>query len=219
MSLNNIHLKTFRDGVYDAIKMAILKGELPLGQRLIEKELVREIGTSRTPIREAIIKLEQEGLVERSNGKGSYFVSSFGKQHIEDLFGVREVLETFCISLAMDRINEDEIKQLDQVIQEEELPYNKVDVFAMIELDTKFHEILYRASGNYKLYEILSNLRDHLYRYRAMSFRLRERRQIALSNHKKLLSAIKKKDSKLAKKLILDTISRSKAILLEEITD
>jgi DNA-binding GntR family transcriptional regulator len=219
MSLNNIHLKTFRDGVYDAIKMAILKGELPLGQRLIEKELVREIGTSRTPIREAIIKLEQEGLVERSNGKGSYFVSSFGKQHVEDLFGVREVLETFCISLAMDRINEDEIKQLDQIIQEEDLPYNKRDVFAMIELDTKFHEILYRASGNYKLYEILSNLRDHLYRYRAMSFRLRERRQIALSNHKKLLSAIKKKDSKLAKKLILDTISRSKAILLEEITD
>jgi DNA-binding GntR family transcriptional regulator len=219
MSLNNIHLKTFRDGVYDAIKMAILKGELPLGQRLIEKELVREIGTSRTPIREAIIKLEQEGLVERSNGKGSYFVSSFGKQHVEDLFGVREVLETFCISLAMDRINEDEIKQLDQIIQEEDLPYNKGDVFAMIELDTKFHEILYRASGNHKLYEILSNLRDHLYRYRAMSFRLRERRQIALSNHKKLLSAIKKKDIKLAKKLILDTISRSKAILLEEITD
>ena len=219
MTLNNIHLKTFRDGVYDAIKTAILKGELPFGQLLIEKELVQKIGTSRTPIREAIIKLEQEGLVERSNGKGGYFVLSFGKQQIEDLFGIREVLENYCISLAIDRVNEDEIKQLDQIVQEEEFPSNKGNVFAMIELDTKFHEILYRASGNHKLFEILSNLRDHLYRYRAMSFRLRERKQITLSNHKKLLSAIKKKDGKLAKKLILDTISRSKAILLEEITD
>jgi len=219
MALDNLSLKTFRDGVYEALKTAILKGELQPGYRLAEKELVSKIGTSRTPIREAIIKLEQEGLVERFDGKGRYFVSSIGKQQIEELFGVREILEDFSIGLAIDRIGEEEIKQLEQIIREEEFPSSKMDVFAQVELDTKFHEVIYRASGNHKLYEILNNLKDHLYRYRAISFRLRERKKIALSNHKRLVLAIKKKDKRLARKLTHDTISRSKMILLEEIVE
>ncbi len=219
MALDNLSLKTFRDGVYEALKTAILKGELQPGYRLAEKELVSKIGTSRTPVREAIIKLEQEGLLERLDGKGGYFVSSVGKQQVEDLFGVREILEDFSIRLAIDRIGEEEIKQLEQIIQEEELPSSKMDVFTMVELDTKFHEVIYRASRNRKLYEILNNLKDHLYRYRTISFRLRERKKIALSNHKKLLLAIKKKDKRLVRRLIHDTISRSKMLLLKEMVE
>ena len=219
MIFDNIHLKKLRDGVYEAIKAAILRGELPPGHRLIEKELVSEIRTSRTPIREAIIKLEQEGLIERTNGKTGYFVSSMGRQQVEDLFGVREVLENYSIGLAIERISGDEIRQLDSVVQEEEAMFDKGDVFDLIELDTKFHEILYRASKNRKLHEILGNLKDHLYRYRTLSFRLRKQRNIALSNHRELVMAIKNKDRELARKLTLHTISRSREVLLDEITD
>lgn len=216
MALARFDLKNFRDGVYDGLKKSILQCELMPGQRLVEKELISKIGTSRTPIREAIIKLEQEGLVEKLSGKAGYFVSSVGKRGIEEIFGLRKILEDYCIDLATDRIGEEEIKQLGRIIHEEELPENKKNVFTLVELDTKFHEILYKASGNQKLYEVLSNLRNQIYRYRTLSFKTRERRRISLSNHRDLFLAIKKRDKKLARKLTVDTISRSKMILMKE---
>lgn len=218
MALEDIHLKTFREGVYEALKLAILRYELPPGQRLLERELVTKIGTSRTPIREAIIKLEQEGLVERHNGGGrGYFVSFIHRQEIEEVYSLRKILESYCVSLVIDRIRQEELEQLEQVIREEELSENIGNISALVELDTKFHEILYKASRNSKLCEVLRNLKNQIYRYRTMSFKLRQKRKIALSNHRQLLMAIKKKDKRLAKKLATDTISRSRSILIKEL--
>lgn len=218
MALEDIHLKTFREGVYEALKLAILRYELPPGQRLLERELVTKIGTSRTPIREAIIKLEQEGLVERHNGGGrGYFVSFIHRQEIEEVYSLRKILESYCVSLVIDRIRQEELEQLEQVIREEELSENIGNIYALVELDTKFHEILYQASRNSKLCEVLRNLKNQIYRYRTMSFKLRQKRKIALSNHRQLLMAIKKKDKRLARKLATDTISRSRSILIKEL--
>jgi len=219
MNLDHLNLKTFRDGVYEALKLSILRCELLPGQRLLEKELVSKIGKSRTPVREAIIKLEQEGLVEKLNGKGGYFVSSIRKQDIEEIFNIREVLESYCVSLAIDRIGKEELNQLEQITQEEELSESSGNIYSLIESDTRFHEIIYRACGNQKLYEILNNLKNHIYRFRTLSFKSRERKNIPLSNHKKLLLAFRRKDKNLAKRLTIDTISRSKNILLQEVLE
>ena len=216
MSFNIACLKRFTDSVYDEIKAAILRGEFLPGQRLNERDMISRVGTSRTPIREAIIKLEKEGLIERFSSKGGYFVTAIGRQHIDDIFGIRKILENYCILLTINQISNDGIRQLEQVVQEEEKPANK-DIFTLIELDTKFHDIIYKASGNRKLFEIMNNLKDHLCRYRALSFRFRERKQVMLLNHRELLTAIKNKDKKLAKKLTNDTLSRSKSILLQEL--
>lgn len=219
MDLNHLNLKTFRDGVYEALKLSILRCELLPGQRLLEKELVSKIGKSRTPVREAIIKLEQEGLVEKLDGKGGYFVSSIRKQDIEEIFQIREILESYCVSLATDRIGQEELNQLGQIIHDEESSGSSENIYSLIESDTRFHEIIYRACGNQKLYEILSHLKNHIYRFRTLSFKFRERKQIPLSNHKKLFLAFKKKDKHLAMRLTTDTISRSKNILLQEVLE
>ncbi|OGP89709.1 MAG: hypothetical protein A2156_00680 [Deltaproteobacteria bacterium RBG_16_48_10] len=215
MALNNLKLKSLRDGVYEALKSALFSCELEPGQRLVEKELISVIGTSRTPIREAIIKLQQEGLVTKLNGKGGYFVAPIEEREVEEIFGVRKLLEGFCIGLAMDHITDEELNQLERVIREEELPENRQNLYTLIELDTKYHEIIYQASRNRKLCEILSNLKNQIYRYRAMSFKSRERKSIPHWNHKELFRAIKMKNKKLAKKLTLDTISRSKRMILQ----
>jgi DNA-binding GntR family transcriptional regulator len=219
MDLDHLNLKTFRDGVYEALKLSILRCELLPGQRLLEKELVSKIGKSRTPVREAIIKLEQEGLVEKLNGKGGYFVSSIRKQDIEEIFNIREVLESYCVSLTINRIGQEELHQLEQIIHEEELSASSGNIYSLIESDTRFHEIIYRACGNQKLYEILNNLKNHIYRFRALSFKSSQRKNIPLSNHKKLLLAFRRKDKNLAKRLTIDTISRSKNILLQEVLE
>jgi DNA-binding GntR family transcriptional regulator len=219
MALTNLKLKSLGNGVYEALKSALLSCELEPGQRLVEKELISFIGTSRTPIREAIIKLEQEGLVTRHNGKGGYFAASIDENKLEEIYGLRNILESYCIGLTIDRITDEELSYLEQIIREEKLPGNQRNIHTLIELDTKFHETIYRASRNKKLYEILSNLRNQIYRCRAMSFKSRERKSIPLWNHKDLFRAIKNKNKRLAKKLVTDTISRSKRIVLQTLLE
>lgn len=192
--------KPLRDIVFDALKEAILTGRLKPGERLMEVQLAEEMGVSRTPVREAIRKLELEGLVVMVPRKGAY-VSDLSLKDAAEVFEIRSSLEGLAAALAAERITDEEIKALDKVICDIIEAREKGDTETIIKKDMEFHQILFNASRNKRLAQIINNLKEQIDRFRIQSFTNPVRSQSVLSEHKAILSAIKQGDAENAEKL------------------
>ncbi len=221
MSISLPSLKTFskpilRDEVFLLIKEAILTGEMPPGERLSIGHLCRQTGASPTPIREALLKLEQEGFVSRLP-KGGFIVSQFTKKDIEEIFEIRALLESYAAGLARVHIQKEDIQWLEKNIKESEQyilknKWNKVST-----LNTEFHDYLNQLSRNDRLLSLIKSLRDQMFQYRSAILRVPEKAKISIEHHKKMVDAIKKKDAELLKKLIEEHIRVGKEVILSEI--
>ena len=154
-----------RDVVFNTLRRAILKGELEPGERLMEIALANKLGVSRTPIREAIRKLELEGLVVMIPRKGAE-VARITEKDLRDVLEVRTSLEKLAIELACDRITEDDIHDLKLACKDFEESFGKDDLTTIAEKDVAFHDIIFRSTKNARLIQILNNLREQMYRYR-----------------------------------------------------
>lgn len=179
-----------RDVVFNTLRQAILKGELAPGERLMEIQLAERLGVSRTPIREAIRKLELEGLVLMIPRKGAE-VAKISEKSLRDVLEVRRSLEELAIELACQRMTEDEVKQLEEAQAFFREAVNKGDAMAIAESDEAYHDIIYYGTGNARLVQILNNLREQMYRYRLEYIKDADKRQILLIEHEKILKAIK----------------------------
>lgn len=154
-----------RDVVFHTLREAILKGELKPGERLMELQLAAKLGVSRTPIREAIRMLEQEGLAVTVPRRGAE-VAKMTEKDMEDVLQIREVLDELAVSLACRKMTEEQLDALRQTMNEF-VEYTKTgDVKKIAGADVKFHDIIYQSTGNPKLVSILNNLREQMYRYR-----------------------------------------------------
>ena len=154
-----------RDVVFNTLRQAILRGELKPGERLMEIQLANKLGVSRTPIREAIRKLELEGLVLMIPRKGAE-VADITEKSLRDVLEVREALEELAVRLACDKIKEEELEELKEAAQEFKETLDCEDVTRFAEADVKFHDIIYRTTDNERLIQLLYNLREQMYRYR-----------------------------------------------------
>lgn len=192
--------KPLRDIVFDAIKEAILTGRLKPGERLMEVQLAEEMGVSRTPVREAIRKLELEGLVVMVPRKGAY-VSGLTLKDVAEVFEIRSSLEGLAAALAAERITEDEIKSLDKILSDITQASEKGDTETVIKKDMEFHQILFSASRNQRLAQIINNLKEQIDRFRIQSFSNPVRVKSVLSEHKGIIDAIKQGDAENAEKL------------------
>ena len=146
-----------RDLVFNTLRQAILKGELKPGERLMEIQLAEELGVSRTPVREAIRKLELEGYVIMMPRRGTY-VANLSIRDINEVFEIRTSLESLSNGLAAERITNEELEQLQRLLVEIGNDIEKNDMEKIVEVDTKFHDLLYQASRNQRLIGIISNL-------------------------------------------------------------
>ncbi len=182
-------LKPLRDIVYDSIKESILMGDIQQGQRLMETHIAEEIGVSRTPVREAIRKLELEGLVVMVPRRGAY-VAEISLDEVIDVFEIRAALESLAAELASKRITENEMQKLKDILIKEEEQADNNNVSRFIELDTEFHEILFMASRNKRLSQIINNLREHIQRYRTISLAYKGRMSVALKEHQDIMDAL-----------------------------
>jgi len=214
-------LKTFakpilRDEVYLSIKEAILTGEMAPGERLSIGHLLQEIGFSPTPIREALLKLEQEGFVSRLP-KGGFIVSRFTKKDIEEIFDIRSLLESYAISLAIRHIKQEDILWFEKNIRESEQNIMKNKLDKVSTLNTEFHDYLNQLSKNDKLLILIKELRDQIFRYRSAILRVPKKAKVSIDHHKKMVEAIKKKDVELLKKLTQEHIQVGKEVILTEI--
>ncbi len=205
-----------RDEVYLSIKEAILTGELPSGERLSIGRLLKEIGFSPTPIREALLKLEQEGFVSRLP-KGGFIVSRFTKKDIDEIFDIRSLLESYAISLAIRHIKQEDILWFEKNIRESEQNILKNKLDKVSTLNTEFHDYLNQLSKNDKLLILIKELRDQIFRYRSAILRVPKKAKVSIDHHKKMVEAIKKKDVELLKKLTQEHIQVGKEVILTEI--
>ncbi len=205
-----------RDEVYLSIKEAILTGEIPPGERLSIGRLLQEIGFSPTPIREALLKLEQEGFVSRLP-KGGFIVSRFTQKDIEEIFDIRSLLEGHAVGLAMKHLQREDILWLEKNIKVSEENILKEKPGRVSTLNTEFHDYLNQLSKNDKLLFLIKGLRDQIFQYRSAILRVPEKAQISIDHHKRMLEAIKKKNVELLKKLAQEHIQVGKEVILAEI--
>lgn len=192
--------KPLGDIVFEFLRDAILTGKLKPGERLMEIALAEKLGVSRTPVREAMKKLEQENFIEMVPRKGAY-VADINAKDMLDVLEIRALLEGFASSLAATRMSEKEVKDLERLVEKFEKAIVAQDKESMIETDNKFHDLIYRSTRNDKLTEIIKGLQDQFHRFRIIYFsEFDDYAQIA-EGHKLILKAIKNQDSQTARQL------------------
>ncbi|HHY40443.1 MAG TPA: GntR family transcriptional regulator [Syntrophaceticus sp.] len=210
--------KPLREVVFETLREAIITGVLRPGERLMESQLAEELGVSRTPVREAIRKLELEGFVVMVPRKGAY-VAGISLKDIADVFEVRAALESLATELAAERITEDELEELERILVKMSEIIEKGEIEQLVECDKKFHDTLYRASRNRRLMQILSNLQDEVQRFRSVSLAYPGRMRTALEEHRKVVEALAERDLVQAKVLAWEHIESAENSLLEAVRE
>ena len=146
-----------RDVVFNTLRDAIINGDIEPGERLIEISLADTLGVSRTPVREAIRELETEGLVVMTPRKGAE-VAKISNKDLTDVLEVRRVLEVLAVELACEKITPEQLARLEENLNDFDACVGKGSASDLSSLDENFHEIIYNATDNKRLVQILSNL-------------------------------------------------------------
>jgi len=187
--------KPLRDIVFEKLRDMIVSGDLKPGERLMEIKLADMLGVSRTPIREAIRKLELEGLVIMLPRKGAY-VAGISKKEIMDVLEVRAVLDKLAASLAAQRINKEEKEELIRIQKSFEENHKNSNIDGIINDDIRLHDIIYTASRNEKLQQIVSNLREQIMRFRIIYLKeIYKNSEDLVKEHNEIINAIINNDS------------------------
>lgn len=194
-----------RDVVFHTLRHSILMGERKPGERLMEITLSKQLGVSRTPIREAIRMLEQEGLVAMAPRKGAW-VAQITKKDLEDVLEVRCALEKLAIELACCNITSQQLLALRQNVAEFNLAMEKNDITLLAEKDVAFHDIIFHSANNRCLVQMISNLREQMYRYRVEYLKNPNSHTKLMQEHNAIIQNLKEKDVAGAQKNIVDHI-------------
>lgn len=189
-----------RDIVFQTLRNAIITGELQPGERLMETQLAEKLGVSRTPIREAIRKLELEGLVIMVPRKGAQ-VAQFTEKDIQDVLEVRAALEALAAKLACRRMDDRSFLKLQLAIAEYSYAAKNKDLETMIEKDVEFHDIICNATQNDKLIQLFNNLKEQVNRYRITYLKNVEESDTVEAEHLAILDALKNKAEDVASEL------------------
>ena len=189
-----------RDIVFQNLRNAIITGELQPGERLMETQLGEKLGVSRTPIREAIRKLELEGLVVMVPRKGAQ-VAQFTEKDIQDVLEVRAALDALAAKIACKRMDDRTFLKLQLAIAEYSYAAKNKELQTMIEKDVAFHDIIIEATQNDKLIQIFNNLKEQVNRYRITYLKNTEDSETVVAEHTAILEALKNKDEEMASNL------------------
>lgn len=201
-----------REQVYRKLKESILNVMLEPNKRLIEEKLAAEMGTSRTPVREAIQKLEKEGLIYKLP-RGGFAVNVISDDDIEEVFGIRSVLEGYAGYLATLRATNDDLRAMEAIVNKQEACLDNGETDEIIRLNTDFHDILYKCAKSKKLVAIINDLRDFIYRYRILILRYEGMATIAIQDHKEMITLMRAKNARQVEKLVRKHIIRGMGLI------
>lgn len=205
-----------RDVVFNTLRQAILKGELEPGERLMEIQLAERLGVSRTPIREAIRKLELEGLVLMVPRKGAE-VAKISEKNLRDVLEVRRSLEELAIELACQRMSPEEIKELENAQIAFVAAVKSGDAMRIAEGDEAYHDVIYSGTQNLRLVQIINNLREQMYRYRLEYIKDAGKRQVLVHEHENIMRAIRDHRVQEAKDAIREHIENQEITVSQNI--
>lgn len=186
-----------RDVVFNTLRQAILTGELKPGERLMEIHLADRLGVSRTPIREAIRKLELEGLVTMIPRRGAE-VAQITEKSMNDVLEVRRALDVLCVELACDRITDEEMERLKGACDGFEKAVKAGDIKKIAQADVALHDIIVQATGNQRLIQLINNLSEQMYRYRFEYIKDFHQHEKLVEEHRIIYESILNKDKKTA---------------------
>lgn len=207
-----------RDVVFITLRQAILRGELKPGERLMEIQLANKLGVSRTPIREAIRKLELEGLVLMIPRKGAE-VAEITEKNLRDVLEVRESLEILAVQLACERMTDEDIEALKVAAKKFEVMIDTHDITKIAEADVSFHDIVYLSTDNQRLVQLLNNLREQMYRYRVEYLKKDNARPTVLREHQELIEHIEARNKEKAAENICKHIENQVSEVVRTITE
>jgi len=198
--------------VYDILRKKIFEYRFEPGARINAEQIAKELGVSRTPVWEAIGRLEHEKLVENFPNKGVHIKELTFKEAM-DLYSVREVLEGMAAKLATMSIKEPDIKKLESLLEKQKIAAEKKDVPLYSSLDYDFHSVIYGASGNTYLEELLNTIK---YNTRPIHVHIQDHLNFLCDDHSKLICAIKNHDIQGAKEAIVLHIRKVREIIRKE---
>lgn len=206
-----------RDVVFQTLRNAILKGELKPGERLMEIQLAQRLGVSRTPVREAIRKLELEGLAIMIPRRGA-IVADITVKDLEDVLEVRASLEELAARKACDYITDEQLRDLKKAAADFKKSVESDRLLDCVEADMAFHEIIYAATGNKRLQQMLTNLREQMYRYRLEYLKDKRMHRLLVEEHDTIRRAIRKKDKEKAGSAMRVHIDNQKDCMVKSLT-
>ncbi|VBB06560.1 asnc bacterial regulatory protein hth signature [Lucifera butyrica] len=205
--------KPLREVVSETLREAIINGVLKPGERIMEIQLAEELGVSRTPVREAIRKLELEGFVVMMPRRGTY-VADLSIKDVNEVYEIRTALDVLAAGLAAERITEEELEQMERLLVEIGEYIDQEDVDKIVEADSKFHDILYQACRNDRLVGIINNLREQFTRFRSISMAFPGRLKNTLEEHSRLVEAIAQRDGEAAQRVAREHMENAEQALL-----
>ncbi len=191
--------------VFETLQESILNGELKPGDPLPEIRLSEELGVSRTPVREALRKLELEGLVKTIPNRGT-FVVGISEKDIEDIYTIRMYIEGLAAKWAAANITDELLEEMRSIVELQKFYAEKNDPFQVWQLDSRFHYILYQASGSRVLKQTLTSMHHYIQRTRELSISRLGRAATTVQEHLNIFNAIEQHDGELAEKLTFEHI-------------
>ena len=195
------------DQVFEHIERDILSGKYERGEIITEGKLSAELGVSRTPVREALRRLDQEHLIEES-GKGSVVIG-ISEKDFEDIFLIRKQLECLAASMAAKNHTDEQLAELKETLELQEFYVTKADTEHVKYMDNKFHRILYKLTGSTVFYDTLVPLHRKIQKYRRASLQSKSRATESVLEHRKIYEAIARGDEELAYKTVLEHIENA----------
>lgn len=189
-----------RETVYQQLKHAVLTGAFATGERLLERDIAEKLQVSRTPVREALKRLEADGLLEAMPKQG-LAVKEYSYDDIREIYMIREALECLAAEFAAINSTDADIALLDGLVVEMDRLDNEADAERLMEVHRRFSEAYNRASHMPTLIHLIESLKDQVARVRNVSLSTPARRTETRKEHKELLDALRRRDPERASAL------------------
>jgi len=207
---------SFADQVFELLRQHIVTGELRPNQRLVESEIAKELGVSRTPVREALKRLEVTGYVSTPSG-GGLIVTEHSTRQIQSLFEIREALETMAIKLACEHVTEEQINKVEEYYIRGVEAIRNGDIDRYIELHRGFHEELYAACGNEQLLYLVRTFRYQYFDRRLARVYTPREWHIQITHHGRILEAVRQRSARRAEKALQRHLRISLKVALQRL--
>ena len=201
--------RPIREIAYEVLKQAIISGEIPAGERIVETDYAERLHISRTPLREALRKLERDGLVEYVLRRG-VVVRAFSVEDVEEIYTIRNTLETLTLPAIIEKATDEQIADLKRRLAEMDELMERDDVEGISPLAREFHSAITAISGQYRILRVIEGQDEFIRRFSAMAIRQENRRSAAHQEHYQLVEMIEKRDLPGFQELMQKHIERSK---------
>jgi DNA-binding GntR family transcriptional regulator len=207
--------KSAGQNIFEHLRHAITRGDISSGSRVVESHIAAIMGVSRTPVREAIHKLEREGLLTKQQ-TGGYKVTSLTREDIEESFGIRAVLEGYAARLATARHTPGDLTPLFRKVDQFERHLQIGDLEALPKINTELHDMLYSLSRNRSLIKIIKDLKDQFLRFRKIILKNKILAAASHQDHREMLAMMEKRREEDVERLVREHVFRGLTAILEQ---